>query len=104
MADLLYTTPYPDINTALAHTIDGLHVTAAEAAAPDRETTGIDGGGILEHHSVGGISGDTGQIGLGQRKIAQQLKAYRDKESKIDFAIMLGDNVYPDGVGRGLKA
>ncbi|MEP7272042.1 MAG: hypothetical protein ABI882_11100 [Acidobacteriota bacterium] len=51
-----------------------------------------------------GVLGDTGQIGLGQRKIAQQLKAYRDERSKIDFAIMLGDNVYPDGVGRGLKA
>ncbi len=55
--------------------------------------------------SVGfGVVGDTGQIGLGQRRVAQQLKAYRDRKSKIEFALMLGDNVYPDGVGRGLKA
>ena len=51
-----------------------------------------------------GVIGDSGQIGPGQRRVAQQLKAYRDTKDKFEFAIMVGDNVYPDGVGRGLKA
>jgi 3',5'-cyclic AMP phosphodiesterase CpdA len=49
------------------------------------------------------IIGDSGAPGLAQRQVANQMKKYRDDRHRFDFALMLGDNVYPDGIGRGLK-
>jgi hypothetical protein len=49
------------------------------------------------------VIGDSGKIGSGQTRIAEQMNGLRDKKG-FDFVLMLGDNIYPNGVGRGLQA
>ncbi len=49
------------------------------------------------------IIGDSGAPGSSQRQVSGQMKGYYDKKQRFDFVLMVGDNVYPDGIGRGLK-
>lgn len=49
------------------------------------------------------VIGDSGETGKAQQKVAGQMMSYYDQQRRFDFVLMLGDNVYPDGVGRGLK-
>jgi 3',5'-cyclic AMP phosphodiesterase CpdA len=50
------------------------------------------------------VIGDSGTTGQAQQKVARQMKDYYDNRHKFEFVLLLGDNVYPDGIGRGLKA
>jgi 3',5'-cyclic AMP phosphodiesterase CpdA len=50
------------------------------------------------------IIGDSGTTGSAQQQVARQMKNYYDNRHSFEFVLMLGDNVYPDGIGRGLKA
>lgn len=49
------------------------------------------------------VIGDTGEPTQPQRDIALRMKAYRDTRGRFDFVLMLGDNIYDDGVGRGFR-
>ncbi len=49
------------------------------------------------------VIGDSGEIGSKQRRIAAQMKHYRDTNGRFDFVLMLGDNIYNDGIGRGFS-
>lgn len=49
-----------------------------------------------------GVAGDTGERGKAQREVAARMKTYRDTKGRFDTVLLLGDNVYPDGVGEGL--
>ena len=48
------------------------------------------------------VVGDTGESGAEQRAIAAQMNNQRIKR-KFDVALLLGDNIYPDGIGQGLE-
>jgi len=50
-----------------------------------------------------GVIGDSGAPGPPQQQIARQMKKYYDDRHRFEFVLLLGDNVYPDGIGRGLK-
>ena len=48
------------------------------------------------------VVGDVGESGADVTAIAQQMNTYRNTKHKFDFVLLLGDNVYPDGIGKGL--
>jgi 3',5'-cyclic AMP phosphodiesterase CpdA len=50
------------------------------------------------------VIGDSGTPGPAQQQVARQMKNYYDTRHRFEFVLMLGDNIYPDGIGRGLKA
>jgi 3',5'-cyclic AMP phosphodiesterase CpdA len=50
------------------------------------------------------VIGDSGETGRAQQQVARQMKNYYDNRHRFEFVLMLGDNVYPNGIGRGLKA
>jgi 3',5'-cyclic AMP phosphodiesterase CpdA len=50
------------------------------------------------------VIGDSGTPGPAQQQVARQMKNYYDTRHRFEFVLLLGDNVYPDGIGRGLKA
>ncbi|HYJ86070.1 MAG TPA: metallophosphoesterase [Pyrinomonadaceae bacterium] len=49
------------------------------------------------------VVGDTGEEGKDQRAIAAQMNNYRNTKGKFDSVLLLGDNIYPDGIGKGLE-
>lgn len=49
------------------------------------------------------VVGDTGETGSQQRAIATQMNKYRNTKGSFDVVLLLGDNIYPDGVGDGLE-
>jgi hypothetical protein len=49
------------------------------------------------------VIGDSGTTGTAQQQVARQMKNYYDNRHRFEFVLMLGDNVYPNGIGRGLK-
>jgi calcineurin-like phosphoesterase family protein len=51
---------------------------------------------------VFGVIGDSGEVTRGLVAVAREMGVYRRDRSKFDFVLMLGDNIYSDGVGRGL--
>jgi predicted phosphodiesterase len=50
------------------------------------------------------VIGDSGAPGRAQQQVASQMKNYYDNRHRFEFVLLLGDNIYPDGIGRGLKA
>lgn len=49
-----------------------------------------------------GVVGDTGEPTRDLNAIAQQMNNYHMSKGKLDFVLLLGDNVYGDGIGKGL--
>ena len=49
-----------------------------------------------------GVVGDTGEPNRDLTAIAQQMNNYHVNKGKLDFVLLLGDNVYGDGIGKGL--
>jgi len=50
---------------------------------------------------VFGVIGDSGEVTRGLRGVVREMEAYRRDRATFDFVLMLGDNIYRDGVGRG---
>ena len=48
------------------------------------------------------VVGDTGDPGENLDAIAQQMSSYHKTKSPLEFVLLLGDNIYDDGVGDGL--
>jgi hypothetical protein len=46
--------------------------------------------------------GDTGEVTPGLLGVAREMGKYHRDRSKFDFVLLLGDNIYSDGVGRGI--
>ena len=59
--------------------------------------------GKAQEPIVFGVIGDTGLVTPGLRGIAREMLAYRRDRARFDFVLMLGDNIYVDGVGRGIQ-
>jgi predicted phosphodiesterase len=51
---------------------------------------------------VFGAVGDSGEVTKGLLDVAREMASYHRDRAKLDFVLLLGDNVYSDGVGRGL--
>jgi hypothetical protein len=49
-----------------------------------------------------GVIGDSGEVTPGLLAVAREMGVYRRDRATFDFVLMLGDNIYSDGVGRGL--
>ena len=59
--------------------------------------------GKAQEPIVFGVIGDTGEVTPGLRGVAREMLAYRRDRARFDFVLMLGDNIYSDGVGRGIQ-
>ncbi len=59
--------------------------------------------GKAQEPIVFGVIGDTGEVTSGLRGVAREMLAYLRERAKFDFVLMLGDNIYSDGVGRGIQ-
>ena len=59
--------------------------------------------GKAQEPIVFGVIGDSGEVTPGLRGVAREMLAYRRDRAKFDFVLMLGDNIYSDGVGRGIQ-
>jgi hypothetical protein len=59
--------------------------------------------GIAQEAVRFAVIGDSGEVTPGLRRVAGQLQVYRQERAEFDFVLMLGDNVYSDGVGRGIQ-
>ena len=46
--------------------------------------------------------GDSGEVTQGLLGVAREMRTYHRDRAKFDFVLMLGDNIYSDGIGRGL--
>ena len=51
---------------------------------------------------VFGVIGDTGDVSKGLLNVVREMSDYRRERARFDFVLMLGDNIYGDGVGRGI--
>ena len=51
---------------------------------------------------VFGVIGDSGEVTRGLLAVVQQMEIYHRDRPPFGFVLMLGDNIYSDGVGRGL--
>ena len=60
--------------------------------------------GKAQEPIVFGVIGDTGLVTPGLRGVAREMLAYRRDRTRFDFDLMLGDNIYTDGVGRGIES
>ena len=49
-----------------------------------------------------GVVGDTGKLNDDLRAIALQMSNYHTNKTQLEFVLLLGDNVYDDGIGQGL--
>jgi hypothetical protein len=58
--------------------------------------------GTAQEPLVFGVIGDSGEVTPGLLGVARQMGVYRRDRATFDFVLMLGDNIYSDGVGRGL--
>ena len=52
---------------------------------------------------VFGVIGDTGDVSKGLLNVAREMSDYRRERVPFDFVLLLGDNIYRDGVGRGIQ-
>lgn len=83
-----------------------------EKPGPNRRTVGMLGIALLlvnftavlvaAQTQTFAVIGDTGSEGKDQLAIAAQMNNYRKTKTQFDFVLLLGDNIYPDGVGDGL--
>ena len=48
------------------------------------------------------VVGDTGEPNEAVKAIAQQMSSYHTNKSRLEFVLLLGDNIYSNGVGQGL--
>ena len=48
-----------------------------------------------------GVVGDTGKPNADLYAIAQQMNNYHMNKGKLEFVLLLGDNIYNDGIGKG---
>lgn len=51
---------------------------------------------------VFGVIGDSGEVTRGLLGVSRRMAVYHRERAKFDFVLMLGDNIYSDGVGRGI--
>jgi 3',5'-cyclic AMP phosphodiesterase CpdA len=58
--------------------------------------------GTAQEPLVFGVIGDSGQVTRGLLDVARELRVYHRDRGKFDFVLMLGDNIYSDGIGRGI--
>ena len=58
--------------------------------------------GTAQEPIVFGVIGDSGEVSPGLLGVAREM-AYRRDRAKFDFVLMLGDNIYSNGVGRGIQ-
>ncbi len=49
-----------------------------------------------------GVIGDTGEVSKGLLNVVREMGDYRRERARFDFVLLLGDNIYNDGVGRGI--
>ena len=59
--------------------------------------------GKAQEPIVFGVVGDTGEVTPGLRGVVREMLAYRRDRARFDFVLLLGDNIYRDGVGRGIQ-
>ena len=59
--------------------------------------------GKAQEPIVFGVVGDTGDVTPGLRGVVREMLAYRRDRARFDFVLLLGDNIYRDGVGRGIE-
>jgi 3',5'-cyclic AMP phosphodiesterase CpdA len=58
--------------------------------------------GRAQEPLVFGAIGDSGEVSQGLLGVAREMQTYHRDRAKFDFVLMLGDNIYSDGIGRGL--
>jgi len=58
---------------------------------------------FVQEPLVFGVIGDSGLVTPGLLGVIREMKNYRNQRAKFDFVLMLGDNVYQDGIGPGLQ-
>jgi len=58
--------------------------------------------GSAQEPLVFGAIGDSGEVTQGLLGVAREMRTYHRDRAKFDFVLMLGDNIYSDGIGRGL--
>jgi hypothetical protein len=59
--------------------------------------------GTAQGPLVFGVIGDSGEVSRGLLGVAREMGAYHRDRAKVDFVLMLGDNIYSDGIGRGIQ-
>ncbi len=59
--------------------------------------------GQAQEPVVFGVIGDSGEVTPGLRGVIREMLAYRRDRARFDFVLLLGDNIYRDGVGRGIQ-
>ena len=59
--------------------------------------------GQAQEPVVFGVVGDSGEVTPGLRGVVREMLAYRRDRARFDFVLLLGDNIYRDGVGRGIQ-
>lgn len=47
------------------------------------------------------VVGDTGQANKAVKAIGEQMSSYHTNKSRMEFVLLLGDNIYPNGIGAG---
>jgi hypothetical protein len=57
---------------------------------------------IAQAPLVFAVIGDSGEVTRGLLGVAREMGKHRRDRARFDFVLLLGDNVYSDGVGRGL--
>ena len=58
--------------------------------------------GVGQEPLVFGVVGDTGEVTPGLRGVIREMLNYRRNRANFDFMLLLGDNIYSDGIGRGI--
>lgn len=59
--------------------------------------------GTAQEPIVFAVIGDSGDVSPGLRGVIREMGAYRRERAKFDFVLLLGDNIYNNGVGRGMQ-
>ncbi len=59
--------------------------------------------GTAQEPIVFGVIGDSGDVSPGLRGVVREMGAYRRDRATFDFVLMLGDNIYSNGVGPGIQ-
>jgi hypothetical protein len=58
---------------------------------------------IAQEPLVFGAIGDSGEVTHGLLGVVREMEAYRRDRATFDFVLMLGDNIYSDGVAKVFK-
>jgi Calcineurin-like phosphoesterase len=59
--------------------------------------------GTAQEPLVFGVIGDSGEVTRGLLDVAREMRVYHRARGKFDFVLMLGDNIYSNGIGRGIQ-